>query len=144
MENADALNRLHDHQRRALDILARAAEALDGGLDRARPDLRAEMGEVLRDYQIFKHEEIFDPAVASGNPERITLGRAMKIECIGAGEAFRTHLMRWKDDAIAAEPDNYRAAARLTLNALRRHIEREGEGITTLIGLLAKDVRIAA
>ncbi|MFS0771796.1 hypothetical protein [Sphingomonas sp. 1P08PE] len=144
MDSNEPLDRLHDHQRRALDILARGAAALDAGLDRERTDLRAEMADVLRDYQIFKHEEVFDPAVSSGSAERAMLGRAMKIECIAAGEAFRTHSMRWKDEAIVADPANYRAAARLTLNALRRHIEREGEGITLLLTMLTKEMPKAA
>ncbi len=141
MDISNALARLHSHQRRALDLLVRGADALDSAAgDQQALSMRPDLAAVLRDYQIFKHEEIFDPAVASGGAERAALGRAMKVECIAAGETYRLHVQQWKPDAIAADPANYRAASRLTLNALRRHVEREGEGITLLLTLLAKDV----
>ncbi|MDP1025707.1 hypothetical protein Q5H91_00635 [Sphingomonas sp. KR1UV-12] len=140
----DPFTRLHEHQRRALNVLTRVSEAIDAERDQASIDLRAEMAVVLRDYQIFKHEDVFDPAISSGSAERVDLGRKMKIECIGAGEAVRSHLQRWKEGAVAADPATYRAAAHLTLNALRRHIAREEEGITRLLTLLAQEARAAA
>ncbi|MBJ6122468.1 hypothetical protein [Sphingomonas mollis] len=136
MEQSSLLDRLHRHQRLAQDILTRGAACIDGGPDIALPaiaGLRAEMGQVLRDYQIFKHEEIFDPAVTSGSPDRIERARAMKIECIGAGESFRTHLVYWQHRDVTAEWEAYKASARLTINQLKRHIGKEEEGITALL-----------
>jgi serine/threonine protein kinase HipA of HipAB toxin-antitoxin module len=134
---------LRVYQRRAFDLVDRANAILDEGKEAALialPSLRGEIVEVLQAYQVFKHERIFDPAVLAGGDERTRLGRAMKIECIAAGETFRRHMTQWKDDDIARDWDNYRAAARLTLNALRRHLENERDGIETLLALLDAEV----
>ena len=134
MENEPILTRLHDHQRRASEVLRRGAEAVESGSG----DLRQDIGAVLQDYQVFKHEEIFNPAVRSASPEQAALAREMKIECIAAGEAFRAHVQRWTPGEIDFDRSGYRAASRLTLNAVRRHVDREREGITRLLGLLAE------
>ncbi len=127
------------HQRTVLRLADRFHAMLDTGAEAASrplPDLHREMAAALRDYQLFKHERIFDPAVADGGAETTRLGRAMKMECIAAGEVFRSHVQQWKADRIAADWPRYRTAARLTLNALRRHLENERDGIETLLRLL--------
>ncbi len=145
MENA--LNQLHDHQRHVIDLVTRVAACLEAGPEVAAermPALMAALTDMLRAYQIFKHEGVFDPAVASGSAERARLGRAMKVECIAAGETFRMHLLQYKTANLADDWASYRTASRLTLNALRRHVEREGEGIEQLLALSAAEGRAAA
>lgn len=127
---------LHAHQQAALDVLERGSLCIDAGVDAvvaALDPLRAELAQVLNAYQTFKHDGIFDPAVASGDPDRMALGRAMKVECIAAGETFRTHLRRWKEPEIRADWPNYRVSVRLTMGQLRRHIDHERAGILELI-----------
>lgn len=142
-----ALDKLHDHQRHVIDMLTRVSACLDAGADVAgerMPALMSALTDMLRAYQIFKHEGVFDPAVASGSEERTRLGRGMKVECIAAGETFRMYQQQWKAADIAGNWASYRAASRLTLNALRRHVEQEGEGIEQLLKLEAAERRAAA
>jgi hypothetical protein len=142
MEQTDLTAALVQHQRAAHVLLKQGAEAVSAGVAptlAALPALRAEMAGVLNAYQTFKHDGIFNPAVASGDAERTTLGRAMKIECIAAGEVFRTHLSRWKAADIGADWDNYVIAMRLAAGQLRRHIDNERAGILRLIELAAAD-----
>jgi hypothetical protein len=136
MDQDARLAALHDHQQAAFAILAEGAEVIERGPDAvivAGIGLRQRLAAVLGAYQQFKHREIFDPAIASGDPERTALARAMKAECIGAGEVFRAHLGRWTADAVRGDWANYKVAARLTINGLRRHIAAEREGIPRLI-----------
>ena len=130
------LDELHRHQERALAVLARGTACIERGPDAllaADAEMRAELGTVLNGYQRFKHERIFDPAIASDDPERAMLARHMKVACISAGEVFRVHLMSWNPARIAAEWPDYTVAARLTTNQLHRHIRTEAEGIADLL-----------
>ncbi|GGB36417.1 hypothetical protein GCM10011380_27280 [Sphingomonas metalli] len=134
-----ARDALYAFQHQAHAILSEGSTVLEGKGDDALavlPQMRARLGEVLGAYQVFKHERVFDPAVATGDPECTKLGRSMKVECIAAGEAFRSHGQQWKPERIAEDWPNYRVAARLTLNALRRHLDNEREGIERLIDML--------
>ena len=130
------LEALRRHQELALGILSRGVAALEQGpaaTVAAAPQVRQELGDALRAYQIFKHERIFDPAIASGDEQRAQMGRHMKIACISAGEVFRAHLKRWDAAAIVADWARYKPAARLTANQLHRHIRTESDGIADLI-----------
>ncbi len=139
MDHAISLSDLNDHQRRARDVLVRGAACVEAGPDAVAAQssaLRAEMAAVLGDYQVFKHERIFNPAMTNADPGLASLAREMKVECIAAGEAFRAHLQAWRVDDIRAAWSNYKPAVRLTINQLRRHIDREAEGITALLTAL--------
>ena len=138
MEYIDTKAALHEHQRAAYVLLKQGIQAVGAGLGptlAALPALRAEMASVLNAYQGFKHDGIFNPAVASGDRERVALGHAMKIECIAAGEVFRSHLSRWKEADIGADWDGYKVATRLAAGQLIRHIDNERDGILRLIDL---------
>lgn len=133
MVDQDALRR---HQEVTLGVLGHAAACIAAGRETVlanRPVLRREMAEALEAYQRFKHERIFDPAILSGDEQRAAMARHMKIGCIAAGEVFRAHGQRWKAEAIEADWPRYKAAARLTVNQIRRHIVTESEGIAELI-----------
>ncbi len=136
MDKDHSTEALARHQDAALRLLAQGADALSQGqavlLDHS-PGLRGELMKVLGAYQVFKHDMIFDPAIASGDAERAALAREMKVHCIAAGEVFRTHMQQWTPTRIAAEWDSYKAAARLTLNQLHRHIAAERTGIAELL-----------
>ncbi len=142
-----AVEMLHDHQRRVLDQLVRMAACLNAPREEAMermPPIRAALTDALRAYQLFKHETVFDPAVASGVEPRAGLGRSMKIECIAAGEMFRMHIMRCNAGATADDSwADHQAESRLTLNAMRRHVETEAEGVERLVMMTAPDRQVA-
>jgi hypothetical protein len=128
MEHIDSKAALREHQQAAHVLLKQGAQAVSAGLGptlAALPALRAEMASRLNAYQVFKHDGIFNPAVASGDRERGALSHAMKIECIAAGEVFRSHLSRWKEADIGADWDGYKVAMRLAAGQLIRHIDKE-------------------
>ena len=73
MTRDQKLDQLRRHQDAATDILTRGVACLEDGPDRllaSAPGLRAELSDTLGAYQSFKHAEVFDPALASDDPER--------------------------------------------------------------------------
>ena len=132
----DDLTELRRHQEAALGVLARGVEKLEKGqavMLAEAPVLREEMLAVLFGHQRFKHDRIYNPAIASGDEHRIALARHMKANCIAQGELLNGHMRRWTPDAIAADWPAYRIASRLTANQLRRHILSEGQSIEDLV-----------
>ena len=142
MEQTDRRAALQEHQRAAQLSLKKGVDAVRGGVGptlAALPQRRAELAMVLNAYQAFKHDEIFNPAVTSGDPERASLGRAMKVQCIVAGEVFRSSLGHWKETDIVGSWANYKIVMRLAAGQLMRHIDNEREGILRLIDLAGTD-----
>ena len=136
MDKDHSIDALRRHQDAALRLLAQGADVLAQGQEALLENsagLRRELMQVLGAYQVFKHDVIFDPAIASGDAERAGLAREMKVHCIAAGEVFRAHMMQWTPARIAADWADYKAAARLTLNQLHRHIDVERTGIAELL-----------
>lgn len=136
MERDIVLADLQRHVAASLAVLARGVTYLEGDREAflaAQPALRVQMGEALGAYQAFKHGRVFDPGIASGNDERATAAREMKISCIQAGETFRGHMGDWPRERIENDWASYKVAARLTANILRRHIQNESHDVAALI-----------
>ncbi len=137
MDKDRSIDALRRHQDAALRLLAQGVEIFAHGQEvpfENLTGLRWELVQVLGAYQVFKHDVIFDPAIASGDAERGALAREMKVHCIAAGEVFRVHVMQWTPARIVEDRAGYQAAARLTLNQLHRHITAERVGIADLLG----------
>lgn len=136
MTREEALDRLGEYRAAALAVLSRGTTVLGEGRDALlaqQAELRAALMAALGRYQAFKHEAIFDPAIASPDPDRQAAARVMKAACIGAGETYRAHMQRWSAEAMSQDWPGYAAAARLTANRLRRHIADEAEDVRALI-----------
>lgn len=133
---------LDDHQQR---LLAKLGEN-DALLRAAEPDshalgcVRWQLVRLLREYQLFKHRRIFDPAIRSG----VTLARAqaetMKAECIAAGEAIARFVLTWSAVEGPVDWSAYRLAALDLHLAIRRHVVRERRGVIALLAM----TRVAA
>ena len=136
MRTEDALRRLIDLQTRILAEVDAAAVVLGGGPETARAELakaRWSVSRVLREYQLFKHVEIFDPAIARGSPSQADAARRMKAACIAAGRDHAEHVARWSVSDAAAHWDEYRAAMRALVAAIRTHIRRERVDVERLL-----------
>lgn len=147
MNKLDAFARLQQHQLLVLDVLARAGTCIASGPDAViaeAPAIRAELAAVLRAYELFKHEHIFDPAIASGHAARAELAHAMKVGCVAAGEILATHMRTWQDRNIRAEWHSYRPSVSMAIIKLRRHVNDEAQGIATLLSDIDWADRIAA
>lgn len=132
----EALEQLRHHQDAILAHVDRATDfaLLDpvyarGPLAKAR----WEMARMLRAYQLFKHTEIFDPAIACGLPHQRQAAQAMKEDCLAAGEAYWAHTRRWSSEDIACRWEDYRPAMLAMAGQIRSHVTRERANLALLL-----------
>ena len=140
MTPVSRLDRLHAHQDGILAIM-RGAEAMlrDPALRNVAELAQARWAlmRALIAYQLFKHGQIFDPAIA-----RQLLGEAgraerMKRACTGMGEEFRGYVTKWSGVDVDGCWAAYQPAALAMMERLRRHIATERREIATLLAQAA-------
>ena len=136
MLTADALTRLRAYQTQVLMQMDGVAALLDLSPEAARSPLartRWAMARLLREYQLFKHGEIFDPVLRHGTGYQVTLASRMRVACLAAGEQFAAHVAHWSTRDIVAAWAEYRATLEAMIDGMRRHIAREAAEMETLL-----------
>ena len=88
---------------------------------------------VLTGYQVFKHQQIFDPVVQHGSMLDADAARQLKAECILISEAFRSYIAKWSTSGITDREAEYRRDAEGMILRVRTHIARERRGIEALL-----------
>lgn len=127
MRASEALGQLARHQDqivRGLALMDRLVAAGPHELHAAQR-LRWELGRHLRAYQLFKHNELFDPAIAAGRLVDADHARTMKARCTTAGEAYRAFMLEWSGRDAASEWDAFADAWRAMAARLREHLAQE-------------------
>ena len=146
MNTDQALHRLDTLQQGVLDHISRATALLAQPCTDAREPLaraRWTLVRMLQEYQVFKHAEIFDPAIRRGAPAQVYAATRMKADCIAASEAFRTYVREWSASDVVARWDEYRPAMRAMAEQLRAHIATERRGVADLLAGAARTRRLA-
>lgn len=95
--------------------------------------VRWRLARKLREYQVFKHSRIFDPAITSGSPSLEEAGRQLKIDCIAGGEHFRRYVRRWTGVDLAEQWAEFEAATIEIDRNLRDHLAAEGLQVRLLL-----------
>ena len=134
MRKEAALRILSDYQDRILAHLASDRVLLDAEGEAARPVLahrRWMLARLLREYQLFKHVELFDPALA--RDDRLGIAARLKARCTAIGEAFATYLACWTSNAVDGHWPDYAAATHRMFDALVRHLEQERRAIEAML-----------
>lgn len=137
---------LEQHQADTLAAIDRAAQLLNEGPEAARARLvrtRRELARQLRDYQQFKHDRIFDPAIMSGSPSLAAAGRCSKADCIAGGQRFERYVRGWSGQDVAVAWQRFRPATMSLAADLRDHVNAEGVQIRLLLAH-AWERRVAA
>jgi hypothetical protein len=131
-----AIERLGEHQDHVTTIVERARSALVGSRDveGARlAQMRWELMRVLRDYQLFKHLEIFDPVIGTGAPAEAELATRLKERCNQVAVEYQDHVRRWTlIGAIDRWPD-YRLETLAMIDRIVGHLAAERRDVTTLL-----------
>jgi hypothetical protein len=136
MEASRRLERLVAYQETLLERIAAGEALLEQGPMQAAPLLaksRWEMVRLLREYQLFKHREIFDPAILGPSRRIAALATAARDWCRQASERYETHVTRWSETGIAGDWDAYRMAVRDMGKAIRLHIAAERADVRTIL-----------
>ena len=137
MRTEIALATLHGFQQQILDHLTQAVALVGGEPEHARVPLaksRWETVRLLREYQMFKHREIFEPAIAFGSPQQRAVAERMKQACLALTAELETYARRWGGTDVVSEWASYKPAMLAIVAHLRRHIESERRMV---VGLLA-------
>lgn len=132
-----SLEELLRHQARAGAVAARSLALLaEGGPDaiRALSQARWEAMRILREYQIYKHFRIFDPMIEERSLRSLPAKR-MKAECATLGDAFVAHSLKWSSCSIDDHWPEYRRTSEAMIAAILRHLERERQGVASLLAL---------
>lgn len=140
MTTTGLLARLHRHQDAILTIMRTAEPLLRSAALRDVPALsrnRWSLMRALSEYQLFKHNEIFDPAIG-----RAVLGSAeradrLKRACIAMDDDFRAHVSKWGGADLESVWSVYQPAALQMIARLRDHIARERDDCAALLDLAA-------
>lgn len=138
MDTTRALRLLNEHRQGLIDQLATAEAVVTRAASDGCPDLaRAhwDLARRLRAYRLFKHADVFCPAIAQGDDAERRAGADMMVACDAAAANFDAYVLQWSGiggQVGAQEPD--RRTAMLTLIAgVRAHLEMEGRGIERLL-----------
>ncbi len=138
MDTTRALHLLHEH-RQGLSNQLTAAEGVvsAAGADSGPALARAhwDLARLLRSYRLFKHAEVFCPAIAQGDTAERRTATEMMAACDRAAASFDAYVLRFSGiggTVVAGEPD--RRAAMLSLIAgIRVHLDDEGRAIERLM-----------
>jgi hypothetical protein len=128
LETDRALARLAEYQRQVMEILAEARRSESGDYGppiEALARARWELVRLLREYQLFKHVEIFDPLIRAGEGLRADTARSLKTRCLELAAAYSDHVRRWSFQGPTSDWPAYRrdALAMAELIELRLAIE---------------------
>ena len=135
MQTANALARLIELQDAILTRIGEAETASRIGPSSLEmlAKRRWEMVRRLREYQLFKHNEIFDPAIKYGTIYHVNLACRMKTMCEQANDFFLEYVRRWSSAAVAAEWEAYQTELNAMCKALQNHISIERKNIHALL-----------
>ena len=146
MKTVDAMRLFDAHQQRILDHLDSALALMRRPPAEARHALsvgRWTTVRLLQAYQIFKHTEIFDPAIRSGSPAQAQAASRLKAECIAAGEVFRDYVREWSTTNIEEQWDRYRPAMLAMTEQTRARVVDERRAVAALLDGTQRTRRLA-
>ncbi len=135
MNRTALLAQMHEYHQTIADITAQADAMVSlADIDAAAIcSARWRFVRVLTGYQMFKHQQIFDPVMKHGSALDADAARQLKAECILISEAFRNYVAKWSTSGITGQEDTYRCEAHAIILRVRTHIAREARGIEALL-----------
>ncbi|WP_174280295.1 hypothetical protein [Sphingomonas bacterium] len=139
MHVAAAITRLEQYQGRITALIDRTRVALDQPARDpvALATLRWEMLRLLREYQLFKHGELFDPLLRAADLGRRGRAASLKARCIEMAAAVGDHGRRWAE-AGTATAERHADETHTLLTRLTQHLLRERLGVTELLSGLQR------
>lgn len=145
MDGKRAMRRLEAHQEDIAALLCEARKLLGAGATdsgKAIAALRWQLVRALREYQLFKHQEIFDPLAASPDLLISNMASRMKVRCIAIGDAYAVHVQRWSDGTATNASVAYVSEARAVTDQIGNHLERERAEAAVLLSRILRTRRL--
>jgi len=146
MNKRDLAAKLDAHQTAVLPIVSWGIRQMHQQASSASlPSLliakRMELTRRLVDYALFKHRDVFAPAIAMGGNQSIE-GMRLKAACIDMGERYRAFIRSPDGGQRIGDWSSYRLEALAMAIELHEHLVSERMAIRKLLGLRSKDLLI--
>jgi len=141
MLSTTAIAQLDAYQDRVHALVNTARELIRQPPALAQPGIakvRWHLLRVLREYQLFKHGEIFDPLIAANRTDLAVMARRLKTACIAAGEAYQSHTMRWTEQGALDNWEEYRRAVLAIVEQVDKHLAAERAAVVTLLSSVSR------
>lgn len=135
------LSRLEELQAVTVALLDQARATIDAGPTQ-QDQLRTvadRLAYELQAYQLFKHDRIFDPLIASGSPSSREAARCLKADCVAGGEAFAFFVRQWREQDLQAGWGEFRPAVLNLGTRLRDHIKAEEVQVRLLLSRVRQE-----
>lgn len=136
-----ALAQLDAYQLRVQELTQASRQFIRRDAAAAQPDLahtRWQLLRVLREYQLFKHNEVFDPLIAASRPELVAMASRLKAACMRAAEDYRLHTLHWSEHGAADRWEEYQAAVLSIAERIDEHLETERAAIALLLSNVSR------
>lgn len=146
MNKRDLAAKLDAHQTAVLPIVSWGIrqinrEASTASLTSELIAKRMELTRLLVDYALFKHRDVFAPAIATGGDQAVE-GMRLKAACIEMGERYRAFIRSPDSGQRIEHWSSYRHEALAMAIELHEHLISERVAIRKLLGLRAKEIPI--
>lgn len=131
-----ALELFKMHHDEIIELLAEADQIMvrnDPDRNKSIALLRWQLLRALRNYQLFKHTEVFDPLSRDENGARAAQARSMKARCITIGEQYHAHVQKWSLHGDQSFWQDYQREAVAMVRKLRQHLAEEAAGAARLM-----------
>lgn len=96
-------------------------------------DRRPEMQRILTEYQVYKHNGIFDPIIVQCDRERSDLARTLKADCIALDIEYGRFAKRWTGRNASDHWPEYRLSALRMIRIIREHLTMEREAVIAIL-----------
>lgn len=146
MNKRDLAAKLDAHQTAVLPIVSWGIrqmhrEASTAPLASELTAKRMELTRLLVDYALFKHRDVFAPAIAMGGDQAVE-GMRLKAACIEMGERYRAFIRSPDSGQRIDDWSSYRYEALAMAIELHEHLVSERVAIRKLLGLRSKDLPV--
>jgi hypothetical protein len=146
MNKRDLAAKLDAHQTAILPIVSWGIrqinrEASTASLTSELIAKRMELTRLLVDYALFKHRDVFAPAIAMGGDKAVE-GMRLKAACIEMGERYRAFIRSPDSGQRIDDWSSYRYEALAMAIELHEHLVSERVAIRKLLGLRSKDLPV--
>lgn len=128
LPDQNLLSRLDEHHVRLSEVIKRGDMLLASSVPPDRKLISQACDEfvcILGRYQLFKHQELFDPIIDDGPPDKARLAQQMKAECMMLSKEYQAHVAHSANLDISAQWGSHREGVIRLLARINAHIRRE-------------------
>lgn len=136
MQHDRAIIRLEGYQEQIRRIIGQALPVVRDGDPSQCMSLasaRWQLLRVLREYQLFKHTEIFDPIIGHGPGLKASAAALLKKRCVELADEHHRYVQRWSLEGLGTAWPQYRSEALVMADRIEQHLRQEMRDVRALL-----------